>query len=99
VIAPERIENVQLICRQYANRVDLLLTDVVMPGISGRDLARQMSSYRPELKILFISGYTDNAIVSKGMLDPGIWFLQKPFTPAALAAKVREILDHPGKAA
>jgi len=99
VIAPERIENVQLICRQYANRVDLLLTDVVMPGISGRDLARQMSSYRPELKVLFISGYTDNAIVSKGMLDPGIWFLQKPFTPAALAAKVREILDHPGKAA
>jgi PAS domain S-box-containing protein len=99
VIAPGHVQEVESMYHQYPGRIDLLLTDVVMPGISGRDLARQMTASRPDMKVLYISGYTDNAIVSKGLLDPGIWFLQKPFTPATLAAKVREVLDHPGKAA
>src|SRR6266446_4756652 len=95
VIAPERIADMESVCREYAGWVDLLLTDVVMPGISGRDLASSMTSLRPDMKVLYMSGYTDNAIVHKGLLDPGIWFLPKPFTPATLAAKVREVLDHP----
>ena len=99
VMAPDRIENLKSMCHEYASRVDLLLTDVVMPGFSGRDLARYLTSLRPDIRVLYMSGYTDHAIVHKGLLDPGIWFLAKPFTPAALAAKVREVLDHPGKAA
>ncbi len=99
VIAPERIADMESVCREYAGWVDLLLTDVVMPGVSGPDLASSMTSLRPDMKVLYMSGYTDNAIVHKGLLDPGIWFLPKPFTPATLAAKVREVLDHPGKAA
>jgi two-component system cell cycle sensor histidine kinase/response regulator CckA len=99
VLAPGQVQEVGSMYRKYPGRIDLLLTDVVMPGISGRELARQMTALRPDMKVLYISGYTDNAIVSKGLLDPGIWFLQKPFTPATLAAKVREVLDHPGKAA
>jgi len=72
--------------------IDLLLTDVVMPGMSGRDLADELQRRFPGLKVLFMSGYTDDAIVHQGFLDPGLAFLQKPFTPDGLARKVREVL-------
>jgi DNA-binding NtrC family response regulator len=73
--------------------IDLLLTDVVMPDISGRRLAELLSAQRPGLKVLYISGYTDESIASRGILERGIRLLEKPFTAEALAARVREILD------
>jgi len=82
------------ICRGTAQAIDLLLTDVVMPGIGGRELAGQINSIRPEIKILYMSGYTPQAILHHGELDASTFFLQKPFTPSSLAAKVREVLDH-----
>jgi CheY-like chemotaxis protein len=65
-----------------------------MPGISGREVARRVSARWPGIKILYMSGYTENAIVHQGILEPGTFFLAKPFTPTILANKVREVLDH-----
>jgi PAS domain S-box-containing protein len=77
----------------HPGAIHLLVTDVVMPGQSGRALARALIAARPTLKVLYISGYTDEAIVHHGMLEPGLHFLQKPFTSAGLAKKVRSVLD------
>jgi DNA-binding NtrC family response regulator len=70
-----------------------LLTDVVMPEMSGKDLVDSISGRRPGMKVLYMSGYTPDAIVHQGVLEPGTHLLQKPFTPSALASKVREMLD------
>ncbi len=72
----------------------LLLTDVVMPIIGGRELARQASAIRPDLRVLYMSGYTPQAILHHGELEANTFFIQKPFTPSSLAAKIREVLDH-----
>lgn len=82
------------VAKGYADDIHLLLTDVVMPGMSGSALANQIQKAR-SIKVLFASGYTDDSIVHHGMLDPGVAFLQKPFTPDGLARKVREVLDSP----
>jgi CheY-like chemotaxis protein len=72
--------------------IDLLLTDVIMPGMNGRELAATLTRRRPGLRVLYASGYTDNMLEGQGALTPGVTLLDKPFTPADLAAKVRDVL-------
>lgn len=79
---------------QNEDAIQLVLTDVIMPGMNGRELANKLMETRPELRVLFMSGYTDDAIVHQGVLDPSANFIQKPFSPDSLAQKVREVLDH-----
>ncbi len=81
------------ICAAYSGKIHLIVTDVVMPGMSGKELVGRLSKSCPEMKIIYVSGYTDNAIVHHGVLDPGTNFLQKPFTSQTLARKIREVLD------
>jgi two-component system, cell cycle sensor histidine kinase and response regulator CckA len=85
-------EEALVVARQYPGPINLLLSDIVMPGMNGRDLAGQLSRIRPDLKVLFMSGYTHNAIVHHGVLEEGLAFLEKPFTPEALAVKIRQVL-------
>ena len=80
------------IASDYHGPIDMLITDVVMPGMSGRELSEQLSASDPDIKILYLSGYTEDAVVHQGVLEPGTSFLQKPFTLQALARKVREVL-------
>ena len=75
--------------------IDLLVTDVVMPELSGRDLVRELRTVKPDLKVLYMSGYTDDAVLRQGMLEPGAAFIQKPFRPDDLARRIRDLLDAP----
>jgi CheY-like chemotaxis protein len=77
----------------HAGRIHMVITDVVMPEMSGRDLADRLHSLDADIKFLFMSGYTANAIIHRGVLDEGIAFIQKPFTRKRLAAKVQEVLN------
>jgi CheY-like chemotaxis protein len=82
-----------LVSAEFGARIDLLLTDVVLPRMSGRRVAEQLAPQRPDMLVLFTSGYTDDAILQHGVLNAGVAFLQKPFTPDALLSKVRDVLD------
>ncbi len=81
------------LCERYHGSIDLMLTDVVMPGMSGRELADRLKQLRPGLRVLYMSGYTDSVAVHRGVLDPKMSFIQKPFTLDALARQVRKTLD------
>jgi two-component system cell cycle sensor histidine kinase/response regulator CckA len=93
--ATNGIEALNLKQQRDIGHIDLLLTDVVMPHMSGKELSDRIRAIYPHTKILFTSAYTENAIVNQGVLNEGVILLQKPFTPSALASKVREVLDRP----
>ena len=78
--------------------IDLLVTDVVMPEIGGPELAKRLTEIRPTMKVLCMSGYTDDSIVRHGVLQADIAYLQKPITPQTLTKKVRDVLDAPTRA-
>jgi CheY-like chemotaxis protein len=82
-----------MLAGQYKDRIDLLLTDVVMPGMGGRELSEKLATLRPEMKIMFMSGYTDDTVVRHGVLEVGTAYVQKPFTSESLLRKVRDALD------
>lgn len=81
------------ICQEHRGTIHLMLTDVVMPEMAGRPLAEHLAQVRPETRVLYMSGYTDDAVVRHGVLRERTAFLQKPFTPHVLSDKVREVLD------
>ena len=93
VFVTETPEHAQTVAAMPGADIQLVLTDVMMPSMSGRELVRKLTAKYPHLRVLYMSGYTDNVITSSGVLEPGLAFLQKPFTPALLAQKVREVLD------
>ena len=93
---PVPVPEALLLCERHAGKIDLLVTDVVMPGMSGRELADRLAVVRPEIKSLFVSGYTDDALDRHRVASGELNFLQKPYTPDSLARKVREVLDATG---
>ncbi len=93
VLAANRPEEALRIAESHPGRIDLLITDVVMPGMNGKDLEEKLNAVKPGFKCIYMSGYTANVIAHHGVLDEGIHFLQKPFSVMTLAEKVREVLD------
>jgi two-component system cell cycle sensor histidine kinase/response regulator CckA len=95
VLEAGRPTEARKISEQYQGAVDLLLTDVVLPQMDGKRLFDSLSPLFPEMRVLYVSGHTENVIVHHGVLEAGVQFLQKPFTVDSLARKVREALDEP----
>ena len=93
VLDAENGEDALMVSQAHAGQIDLMITDVVMPRMGGKETAKRLQAFYPRMKVIYMSGYTDNAIVKYGVLAPGLNFLQKPFTPESLARKVREMLD------
>jgi CheY-like chemotaxis protein len=81
------------VARAHAGTIHLVLTDVIMPNLSGPELARRLTLQFPHLRVLFMSGYSDEAVVRHGLLDAQVFFIQKPYTPSGLTQKIRQVLD------
>jgi len=90
--APSPSEAIR-VSEKHAGRIDLLISDVVMPKMNGRRLADRLMEMRPKIKTLFVSGYTADAIAHRGVIEDGVHFLQKPFSLRDLAIKVRQMLE------
>jgi PAS domain S-box-containing protein len=95
VVAAKSVKEAEQFSEGHPGKIHLLLTDIVMPGTSGRELARRITGRHPRTRVLYMSGYTDNVLAQGGVLEAGLSFLQKPFTPGALVQKVRDVLDSP----
>jgi two-component system cell cycle sensor histidine kinase/response regulator CckA len=97
VLVASSPEDAESACARHGAEIHLLLTDLIMPGITGRELAKRLTARHPKMRVLYMSGYTYGITVQtgmqRGMLEDGVAFLQKPFTPSALSEKVREVLD------
>jgi two-component system cell cycle sensor histidine kinase/response regulator CckA len=93
VLESARTSEAEHVCREHPGKIHMLLTDVVMPGLSGKELASRLMMLRPEMVVLYMSGYTDSVVMKQGVEEGSVNFIQKPFTPVALSRKVREVLD------
>ncbi|MCK4620340.1 MAG: response regulator, partial [Desulfobacterales bacterium] len=93
VLDAENGEDALKVGKEHDGQIDLMITDVVMPKMGGKEAAERLQPLYPQMKVIYMSGYTDNAIVRHGVLEPGLNFFEKPFTPEGLARKVREALD------
>ncbi len=93
ILVAENGEDALRVSKEHEGTIDLLITDVVMPRMGGKEVAERLQPLHPQMKIIYMSGYTDDSIVHRGVLAPGLNFLEKPFSPAGLARKVREVLD------
>jgi CheY-like chemotaxis protein len=93
VLAAASAEEALLVAEQHQGDIDLLLTDVVMPGKSGKELSIDIATMRPSTKVVFMSGYSQDLIVHQGVLEEGVHLVEKPFTADALLRKVRDVLD------
>jgi DNA-binding NarL/FixJ family response regulator len=90
---PTCVSEALLYCEQHSGTIDLLVTDVVMPQMSGPELAKRLAIERPGMRVMCMSGYTDDSVMRHGFQGPEIAYLQKPITPETLTRKVREVLD------
>jgi two-component system cell cycle sensor histidine kinase/response regulator CckA len=97
VLVTSSPEDAESACVQHGTEIHLLLTDLILPGLTGRELANRLTARHPKMRVLYMSGYTFGITtqpgMSSGLLEDGVPFLQKPFTPSALSEKVREVLD------
>ncbi|HEX8766107.1 MAG TPA: PAS domain S-box protein, partial [Candidatus Acidoferrum sp.] len=96
VLTAEHPSDAEAVCQKHSGNIHLLLTDMILPGTSGREIAKRVGALRPGIKVLYMSGYTDDALIRDHGLDESFAFLQKPFSLGSVAAKVREVLDSDG---
>jgi len=96
ILTAENPSDVERLCMKHSGSIDLLLTDMILPGVTGREVAKRVGAICPGIKVLYMSGYTDDALIRSHGLDESFAFLQKPFSKGSVAAKVREVLDSDG---